>query len=427
MKGLVRAALENVRCVEKENKGLRLGEIFATMGLDTVHFETLLSAFIGKRSYESSLNSCIEKMARELVNLRSENSRLVEQNRLPLLSLKGTVVYYEDPAIKADFLLAIEEAKEFKPTIARLQAQVNAMEFDWTQAKNMRDELFDYDDKLREYEMVADKLCLKRAWAEYPPGEVKLFATSRRHMMEILVEDRNRNINGFFARRVIPLERLRMEKDSEILELRVAICKMQLILGTVVPATDLPAIETAGCLAKTRLCSLNAACVTSEAKMEELQRTIANYEDHVSEWKTAHDQAIDLIHRADTLRPEYTNMMAALREEDNRLLAKKKELDLQVNVNLHGRFDRMREISGEVDEVEGEIAVKENALKRLSAVKSAKEKIFIAEKSALGLLENQINSVVSRRLEFEAFLETRAVKEATMDESLLVEFSGVFV
>jgi hypothetical protein len=425
MKGLVRAALENVRCVEKENKGLRLGEVFASMGLDTVHFETLLSAFIGKRSYESSLNVCIEKMTSELVGLRLDNSRLIQKNKSLLVAPVGAIMYHEDPEIKATFLLAIEEAKEFKPTIAKLQAQVRAMEFDWTQAKNMRDELFDYDDKLRECEMVADKLCLKRA--EYMPGEGKLFATSRRHMIEILVEDRNRNINGFFARRVVPLERLRMEKDSEILELRLAICKLQLVVGSTVPGIDLTASVTAGCIAETRLCSLNAACVTSEAKMEELQRTIANYEDHASEWKTAHDQAVDLIHRADTLRPEYTNMMAALREEDNRLVAKKKELDLQVNVNIHGRFDRMREISGEVDEVEGEIALKENALKRLSAVKSFKERTLVAEKSALGVLESQINGLVSRRLEFEAFLETRAVKDATMEESLLVEFSGVFV
>ena len=57
---------------------------------------------------------------------------------------------------------AIAEAREFKPTIAKLRAQISAMEFDWTQAKQLRDELFDYDDKLREHRMVEDALCLRK-------------------------------------------------------------------------------------------------------------------------------------------------------------------------------------------------------------------------------------------------------------------------
>ena len=48
MKGLVRAALEKVRCIEQENKDLRCAGTLSKLGLKPLYSETLLSVFVGR-------------------------------------------------------------------------------------------------------------------------------------------------------------------------------------------------------------------------------------------------------------------------------------------------------------------------------------------------------------------------------------------
>ena len=229
MKGLVSAALERVRAIEAENKDLRSAETLAKLGLEPRCANALLSVFVdpARAPGVDELRAHIGALAIELERVCTAKSVLEAQQ---MRGKPATTVLDIDADLQRQYQEAIEKAKHFAPRLAKLQAQVTAMEFQWTQAKGLRDELFDYEAKLREHEQVADLMCLKR-----PPAaseEVQLFATSRRHMLEILVEDRNRNINGYYARHIPPLERLRVEKDAEILRLRTKVCFLELASGS---------------------------------------------------------------------------------------------------------------------------------------------------------------------------------------------------
>lgn len=413
MKGLVRAALEKVRCIELENIGLRGSKELCKMEFKPRYFESLLSSFTGGsvQTDDEELKSTILTLLEELNQSREEN--LIMGRCAAERGVKGgfTVQHrHEDLELKAQYLKSIEEAKHFLPTISKLQAQIQAMEFEWTQAKSMRDELFDYDDKLREHQMVADSMFLKRCSAS---ADVKIYATSRRQMLEILVEDRNRNINGHYARRIIPLERLRVEKDAQISELNLLVRKLECQCGVSsveMKHTVYPAILTEICASETRLQSLNQAGEAAEEKLDALQRVVRNFEDRANEWKTAHDQASCVISKAEHLRAEYDGMMAKLREEDNRLLAKKRvfaKKQAASACDVEGQHTRFQEISEEVESMEGEIAEKEHSLKRLNEKMVIMEKKLSAEKKAVGLLELEINGVTLHRVDFEAFLEHR--------------------
>ena len=143
-----------------------------------------------------------------------------------------------------------------------------------------------------------------------------------------------------------------------------------------------------------------------EARLEALQRTVKHFEDHASEWKTAYDQASDSIKKAETLRSEYDGMMAKLRQEDDRIFAKQKEMEKkmksQSKMDANARFSRLQEISEEVDDAEGDIAAKEIALKRMRAAICSKEKIIAAEEKVLSLLEKQIVDLAVRKRELES-------------------------
>ena len=428
MKGLVRAALEKVHCIEKENKDLRTAGVLGGFGLQPLHFNSLLSVFAGKRVKDDDvLKTSVESLVMELDKVRGDNLRLVEINRVLRGAENKNVIHYEDPVLKAMYMEAISEAKEFKPTISKLQAQITAMEFDWTQAKQMRDELFDYEEKLREQAMVADTMCLKPV----RPEGVKVYATSRRHMLEILVEDRNRNINGYFSRRVVSLEQLRAQKDAEILELRKTICRYEVQFGIMSVEVDnvkLDEITGSVCIAEATLKSLTSNCNGLEARIESLQHTLKDFEDRVREWSTAHEQATAMIEKAERMRSEYDGMMASLRKENDRIQAKKRELDKRSSVDVHGRFDRMSDISGQVDDVDSEIAANDIALARLKAMKTKKDKLLAAEQKVLDELELEIDGVVGRRTELESFLVQKKCGPDVMDaEALAVEFSSVRV
>ena len=257
--------------------------------------------------------------------------------------------------------------------------------------------------------MVADAMCLRRPSSS---EGVKIFATSQRHMIEILVEDRNRNINGYYARHVIPLERLRVVKDAEILELRKRVCLLELMSGA--SSLDVESAHEADvarktCSAQHALKILQEKISDAEEKLEGLRRTVQCFEDHVCEWKAAHDHATSVISKAESFRQEYEGMMAKLREEDARIVAKKKEMEKPVcrARNVDDSYSRLRAISDEVDEAEGEIAAKENALKRIRASMASKEKALNAEKKALSLLELEVDRLGRKRGDLEAFLECR--------------------
>jgi hypothetical protein len=447
MKGLVRAALEKASCIERENVDLRASKELSKLDLQPQHFHCLLSSFNGTRRVgdDDELKSSILLLATELNNALAANMKLIDHAEKTRMQTTSMGVPQEDLELRAQYLKAIEEAKQFLPTISKLQAQIQAMEFDWTQAKNMRDELFDYDSKLREHEMVADALCLKRGAVS---DDVKLFATSRRHMLEILVEDRNRNINGYYARRVVPLEKLRVEKDAKILELNRIIRQYEIksgICSLELEHAKLPKILAEVCALETRCQSVTQAVEAAEEKLDALQRVVQNFEDHANEWKTAHDQASSVISRADHLRAEYNSMMAKLREEDSRILAKKKELaKLSTACNMEGQFSKLRDISEEVEKTEGDIAAAEHALTRLKDALVIKEKMLAVHKQALSQLELEIDGVTLQRADFEAFQEHRrggverfivedgdetSLKRSCVDleETLSKGFSGVCV
>ena len=386
MKGLVRAALEKVRCIERENKDLRVAGKLSGLGLQPLHYDSLLSTFVGRGDADDAvLKSCIESLVLQLDRVRDDNSKLVEHNRL--LRENGNRMGFDDSELKSLYMDAISQAKEFKPIISKLQAQITAMEFNWTQAKDMRDELFDYDDKLREFENVADAMGLNRTPSS---NGATVFATSRRHMLEILVEDRNRNINGYYARHVVPVERVRVEKDSEIMELRIMIRKLEVMSGVSSVEGDkqeLVDLDLRLCEANSKMTILKGNIESDEKKMKELQAIIKNFEDHASEWKFAHDEATSIIQKADKMRLEYDGLMASLRAEDDRVMAKKKAMERSKKVDIDGSFNRMRDIDEEMDVAEGELAVKENALKRVNALIESKNKALAARTQTLGALD----------------------------------------
>lgn len=388
MKGLVRAALEKVRCIERENKDLRVAGKLSGLGLQPLHYDSLLSAFVGRGEADNAvLKSSIESLVLELDRVRGDNSKLIEHNRQLRESGNRMGVPMEDRELNVLYLDAISQAREFKPTIAKLKAQIMAMEFDWTQAKNMRDELFDFDEKLREHETVANAMCLKPT---HSTGAT-VFATSRRQMLEILVEDRNRNINGYYARHVVPLERLRAEKDSEILELRMMVRKLEIVSGVSsveAVAKELSEIEVRLVDARNRFSHIQAGIQSGEMKMKELGEIIKNFQDHANDWKFAHDEATSIIQKAEKMRSEYDGLMASLRAEDDRVMAKKKALERRKDVN--GSFNRMRDIDEEMEVAEGELAVKDMTLKRVTALIESKNKAIAAQKQILSALEREM-------------------------------------
>ena len=426
MKGLTRAALEKVRCIERENQDLRSSKELVGLGLEPRVANCSLSVFLKVRdsiynnkkmeedndNNNEAIKASMDALVAELGAVREDNARLVAHIRLLRSDNTRCIKLQEDADLHSLYLKAIAEAREFKPTIAKLRAQISAMEFDWTQAKQLRDELFDYDDKLREHRMVEDALCL-RGGGGGTEG-VKVFATSRRQMLEILVEDRNRNINGHYARHVVPLEQLRVEKDKEILDLRRQVRMYELQSG--IPTVELRAIQVPdwveqACAAETRCRSVISKCCVEEAKLEALKHAVEQYEDRASEWKTAHDQALGIIRKAEKMRAEYDGLVAKLREEDQRILAKKKELEKKMGnrnnaVDLHARFTRLRDISEETDEAEGEIAAKELALKRLRANIVAREKALHEEQKALEQLEVKMVGLASRKKQMMVMMDT---------------------
>jgi predicted nucleic acid-binding Zn-ribbon protein len=411
MKGLTCAALEKVRCIERENKDLRCAGSLSRLGLEPLHSDALLSVFVGQvRPPDDEVKRCIGSLVEEMSRVLAENVTLVKENKLLRQSGASIHVCEFDKELERQYLKAIDDAKRFSPEIATLRAQISAMEFGWTQAKNLRDELFDYDSKLREHEMVADAMCLRRPSSS---EGVKIFATSHRHMIEILVEDRNRNVNGYYARHVPSLEKLRVVKDAEILALRRRICALELVTG-VTSMAEIEALGGAAALeqastARHTLATLKEEIADVEGRLGGLKRTVQSFEDHVCEWKAAHDEAANVISKAECFRQEYEGMMARLREEDARILAKKKELEKPVRRarNVDDSYSRLRAISDEVDEAEGEIAARENALKRLRASLATKEKALNAEKKALGLLELEVDRLGLQRGDLEAYLESR--------------------
>ena len=155
--------------------------------------------------------------------------------------------------------------------------------------------------------MVADVLILKRQPS--PSDGVKIFATSRRHMIEILVDDRNRNINGHYARWVIPVEKLRAKKDAEILHLRMTIRRYEIMFGITSAEThfiaDLSTLDQELITVNSRLNSLRQACEDADERVLFLNKSVKNYEDHANEWKMAHSNAVDVVNKAEKLRADY--------------------------------------------------------------------------------------------------------------------------
>jgi len=408
MKGLVRAALERVRRIEDENKDLRCAESLARLGLEP---RCLLSVCVDEGPEELKVH--IGTLAAELERVRAANTsleaRVREGGQVTVLKI--------DADLQRQYQEAIEKAKHFAPRLAKLQAQVTAMEFQWTQAKGTRDELFDYEAKLHEHERVADAMCLKRPASS---DEVQIFATSRRHMLEILVEDRNRNINGYYARHIIPLERLRVEKDAEILSLRTKVCCLELTSGS----TSLEALRR-HCVEEVKDIVVNVqkseemktSISDAEAQLVVLQKTVRHFEDHASEWKAARDEAACMITKAESLRQEYEGTKAKLQEEA-RIQKKKTEQEKKKSArNVEDSYSRLRAITEEVDDAEGEIALRENALKRVKASLAIKEKALSTEKRALSLLELEVDRFGRQREDLEAYLENRRRGVVTEDES----------
>jgi hypothetical protein len=427
MKGLVRAALEKVRFIERENRDLRTAGVLGGLGLQPLHCDNLLSVFVGKkRVHDDALKSSVEALAKELEKARSENTRHAEINQMLRANQGSSVFLFEDPALKAMYTEAVSRSKELAPTVSKLQAQISAMEFDWTQATKMRDELFDYDDKLREHEMVADAVILKRP---LPPAEGgKIFATSRRQMLEILVHDRNRNLNGHYARRVVPLEQLRAEKDAVILDLRRALFAYELQFGIISAEAErakLPALLDQVCQARVQLLSIDANITNASARLETLQQTVTHFEDRVSEWKGAHAEALHVIAKAEKLRSEYDAMMTSLRAEDDRIMSKKKLFEkCGSKADAHDRFDRMRDISAEIDEQDEAVATQEHELSRLKNALSGKKAMLEKEKKAFEQLTQELDRVAGQRKEFEAFLEEKSRSMAADQANGLEEISA---
>jgi hypothetical protein len=433
MKGLARAALEKVWRIEMENRDLRASEALVGLGLQPKVVGILLSVLDGKPGPEYDVKRVLDEFAFEFERVKDENRTLIEHMRLLGVSGGGGVMSAvcseTDPFhdIRADYQRAIAEAKEYKPLIAQLRAQISAMEFDWTQAKNMRDELFDYEDKLREQQMVAEMLHLKCV----PLPGVQVFATSKRHMIEVLVEDRNRNINGFFARHVVPLERLRIEKDAEILELRKTIRKLELracASSVQLKKEELDVMDLRVIQLESKHSGVLKRIEEGEAQLKGLNSIIKKFEDRVGDWKMAYEQAVSMIGKAEHVRAEYDGMMTTLREEDARVVAKKKEFErLQAKCSgaagVDAYFKRLKAISEEIDEVEGEIAAKGLELQRLKAALAAKVKMLESEQNALGLVKQKIQLVQAERLK----LEEPVGEEEELDADMMDDFSHVCV
>jgi hypothetical protein len=369
MKGLARSALYKVHCIEQENKSLRAAQALHGLDLKPLYFHSLLSTFTGNGIMHDKDN--VAALVMELERVRGEKAQLIEDIR----TLQGPRVVVEDRELRGLYESAIAEALEYKPMVAKLRAQITAMEYEWTQAKTLRDELFDYEDKLREWETVANVMCLDRR----PVAGSKVFAVSHRHMLEILVENRNRNINGFLTPRVMPLETLRLEKDAEILELRKTVRMLELASGVSRMDHTLPVELAEEEAAYVRLHSVTNALRDGRVRLDELTNSVKRLEDRAADWDSARREASEFIHKAEKLRSEYGTMMASIRSE--RAKANRTAEDLN---------GCMRDLMREMDEMEGEIEAKECLLVQLRAKRGVKERMLAAEKEKIAILEREI-------------------------------------
>ncbi len=126
-------------------------------------------------------------------------------------------------------------------------------------------------------------------------------------------------------------------------------------------------------------------------------------------------------------------MMKSLHEEGQRVAAKKRELEkiIASKLDVEDRFTRLRDISSEIDEAEGEIASMDHVLKRLKETKMSKEKAIAAEKNELSLMEVRLMDIRRTRNEHGAVLAQQSIAvesdHVMVDDPLSVGLSHVFV
>jgi hypothetical protein len=350
MKGLVRAALQKVHRIEEENRDLRAAGALAGLELEPLHFNSLLCTFVGRVGDDDDAKESAARLVFELERVKEANVRLSAHNRMLREAGTGPVLV-RDEALEEQYRRAITETREYRLTIAALRARISAMEFEWTQAHSLRDELFDSDAKLLELQATLNEMGLKRE----PANGARVFAVSHRHMLEILVDHRNRHINGCFAMQaVVPFERMRMQKDAEILELRKTIRAMEVATGvcSAEEGVSLSELERKAVEAACKLRAMAADIRAKEAKIDELGTIVRRFEDRAAEWEAAHSEASRVIVKAEKMRAEYNVMVASIRSEEAKLMRRKKAVNAEA---LHARMcAMMAEIGGRhCDEGEG--------------------------------------------------------------------------
>lgn len=373
MKGLVRAALCKVQLIEEENRKLRAATALAGFGLEPLHFNTLLSTLMTGRMIEEADDSTA-RLVLELERVKRANQELSAHNRL--LREAGAVITTTDDAdMQKQYVQAIAEAKEFRPLIAALRARIMGMEFEWTQAHTLRDELFDVDAKVLELQATLQTMGLRHE----PASGARVFAVSHRHMLEVLVHHRNRNINGSLAMQATALEQTMMRKDAEILELRKRLRGLELATG-VCHAEEtvwLPELECRLVEVESRLQVITEDVRAKETKAEELASMVLRFEDRAAEWEAAHAEATSVIAKAERMRAEYNGMVQGIRAEEAKLMRRVKAVNAEA---LHGNMCAMM---AEIDQAEGDIAAKEVELANLRRQRMAMERMVGAEMAAI--------------------------------------------
>jgi chromosome segregation ATPase len=244
-------------------------------------------------------------------------------------------------------------------------------------------------------------------------------------------------VNGHFVRHVYPLERLRIEKDAEILRLRQIIRALELRTGTPcaqVTQDDIDSMNAEMVGLEFKRDDVLGGIEAAETKLKSLQVIISKFEDRVGEWKLAHEQAVGMISKAEQLRSEYEGMMTTLREEDARVVAKKKELErLQAKCsggargNPNAHFERLQAISADMEQAEEESAGKELELQRLKAKKAGQAKLLESENAALEVLRQRIQAVRAERMRLEARVGADEEEEDLDADAMMEDFSNVCV
>ena len=225
MKALVCASVEAQMRVRSNYEGRLVARSLKDLGLgDEEAIETVLGHRSMNESSRRKLVGELFKLAGELKSAREDNERLMEMNR----RLRGEGTVPDEEEISRDYDVSAQAS------LSVLQERVFTLELELNRIGDFR---FEDEQRMREWQSVFDTTSIDEEARMQPipvcsSPECQLFLHRlrmglRRSVADAFIRDRVTRINGFFRRMVEPVERVRAEKDREIVSLRLRLKRLE--------------------------------------------------------------------------------------------------------------------------------------------------------------------------------------------------------